>query len=290
MKNLIIAGRVLLGAWMLINGANHFLSLYPEPVGHEALAAQLMASLIHSRLLDVVMVIQVVTGALILAGLLVPLALCVLMPTLVCAVYWSVILEHRPLGALLALVALALNGLLMLAYLDDYRGVLQRRAFTLGESAQTGMNYETLFAYPGGRTSRAGFIQGLVPLLAVAVFYYFLVRNRNGDWVLVTLLYPAMVLHARRLHDMGLTALLLLIPGAIDVAAIWLHLSGRSLAVQPAIALAAVIVSAAFIVWGLLGKGEARANRFGEQVPAHQSQDSGSLAGQADDPRIATRS
>ena len=38
------------------------------------------------------------------------------------------------MGALLALAALALNGLLMLAYIDYYRGVLQRRALTLGEA------------------------------------------------------------------------------------------------------------------------------------------------------------
>lgn len=289
MKALFIVGRVVLGGWMLINGANHFLLLYPEPLGHSALAVQLMAALIHSRLLDVVMVVQLVTGALILAGVFVPLALCVLMPVSVCEVFWSVILEHRPLGAVLAVAAFALNGLLMLGYLDYYRGALQSRALTFGEEGQGAPNYETLFAYPGGRTSRGGFIQGLVPLLAVAALYYFLVRNRNGDWVLVTLLFPAMVLHARRLHDLGLTASLLLIPGAIDAAAIWLHMSGRNPELQPAITLAAIVVSAAFIVWGLLGKGQARANRFGEQVGTHQSQGAGSLAGKADNPHVATR-
>lgn len=268
MRNLIVAGRVVLGAWMLINGANYFLSFYPEPLGHATLAVQLMAALIHSRLLDVAMVIQLVTGALILAGVLVPVALCVLMPISVCAVYWSVILEHRPLGAVLALAAFALNGLLMLAYLDYYRGPLRRHALTLGESEQTGMNYETLFAYPGGRASRSHFIQGLIPLVAVAALYFFLVRNRNGDWVLVTLLYPAMVLHARRLHDMGMTAALLAIPGALDALAIWMHMSGSNSQLRPTITLAAVVVSAGFIVWGLLGSGQTQPNRFGEPAAA----------------------
>ena len=135
MKSLILVARVIFGAWMLANGANHFfVSLYPEPVGHEPLAIQLMAALVHSRLLDVAMVIQLVTGALILVGVLVPVALCVVTPISVCAVYWSVVLEHQPLGALLALAALALNGLLMLTYIDYYKGVLQRRALTLGEA------------------------------------------------------------------------------------------------------------------------------------------------------------
>ena len=135
MKNLVLVGRLIFGAWMLANGANHFfVTLYPEPTGHEPLAVQLMAALVHSRLLDVAMAIQLVTGALILAGVFVPVALCVVMPISTCAVYWSVILEHQPLGAVLALAAFALNGLLMLAYVDYYKGVLQRRALTLGEA------------------------------------------------------------------------------------------------------------------------------------------------------------
>ncbi len=135
MKPLILAGRLAFGAWMLANGVNHFfVPLYPEPIGHEPLAVQLMAALIHSGLLNVVMTIELVTGALLLAGILVPVALCVVMPICVCAAYWSVILEREPLGAVLALAAFALNGLLMLAYVDYYKGVLQRHALTLGEA------------------------------------------------------------------------------------------------------------------------------------------------------------
>ncbi len=130
------------------------------------------------------------------------------------------------------------------------------------------MSYESLFANPSGRTPRSAFVGALITLLAVAALYFFMVRNRNGEWVLVTLLYPAAVLHARRLHDMGQTAWLLLIPGAIDVAAIWLHMGSVKLALQPTLAWAAVIVSAGFVVWGLVGKGQPQANRFGEPAAA----------------------
>ena len=51
-----------------------------------------------------------------------------------CAAFWAVILDHQPVGALLGLAALALNGLLMLAYIDYYKGVLQRRALAVGEA------------------------------------------------------------------------------------------------------------------------------------------------------------
>ena len=135
MKHLVLVARLAFGAWMLINGANHFfLHLYPEPSGHTPLAIQLMTALKDGWMLDVAMVIELVTGALILAGVLVPLALCVVMPISVCAAFWAVILEHQPLGALAALVAVGLNALLCLAYIDDYQGMLQRHALTLGEA------------------------------------------------------------------------------------------------------------------------------------------------------------
>ena len=65
------------------------------------------------------MLIQLVTGALILTGCIVPAALCVVMPVSTCALYWA-ILDHQPLGLLLALAAFGLNGLLMLGYLEYY--------------------------------------------------------------------------------------------------------------------------------------------------------------------------
>ena len=135
MKQIVLVARLIFGAWMLANGANHFfLSLWPEPIGHEPLAVQLMDAFVHSRLFDVAMVIELVTGALILTGFFVPVALCVVMPVSTCALYWSAILEHQPLGAVLALVAFALNGLLMLAYIDYYKGALQRHALMVGEA------------------------------------------------------------------------------------------------------------------------------------------------------------
>jgi hypothetical protein len=134
-RHLVLAARLIFGAWMLANGANHFfVSLWLEPAGHEPLAMQLMTALQHSRLLDVAMTIQLAAGALILVGAFTPVALCVVAPVNTCALYWALILEHQPLGALLALLAIGLNGLLMLAYIDYYRGVLQRYAPTLGEA------------------------------------------------------------------------------------------------------------------------------------------------------------
>lgn len=135
MKTFILVARVVFDAWMLASGLNHFvLSLWPEPTGTQPLAVELMTALNDSRLIDVTYAIQLVAGALILAGFAVPFALCAAMPVSVGAAFWAVILEHQPVAAALALAAVALNALLMLAYIDYYRGVLQRRALTYGEA------------------------------------------------------------------------------------------------------------------------------------------------------------
>jgi uncharacterized membrane protein YphA (DoxX/SURF4 family) len=136
MKHLPLIARVVLGAWMLANGVNHFLGtpLYPEAVGHEPLAIQLMAAFQHSKMFDVAMTIELVCGALILVGAIVPVALTVLMPVSVCAAYWAVVLDHHPAEAALALVAVALNAFLCLAYLDYYKDMLKRHALTVGEA------------------------------------------------------------------------------------------------------------------------------------------------------------
>ncbi len=124
MKPLVLAGRLVFGAWMLANGINHFFfPLWSNATGTEPLAIQLMSAFVHSGLFDIAMAIQLVTGALILAGFFVPAALCVLMPVSTCALFWSMMLDDEPLGAFLALAAFALNGLLMLAYVDYYKGV-----------------------------------------------------------------------------------------------------------------------------------------------------------------------
>jgi uncharacterized membrane protein YhaH (DUF805 family) len=271
MKQLVLAGRVIFGAWMLANGVNHFfLSLWPMPTGHEPLAIQLMSAFVNSRLIDVAMAIQLVGGALILTGVLIPVALCVVAPVLTCAVYWTLILDHQPLNAVLALAALALNGLLMLAYIDYYRGALQRHAFPFGEAPGGRLLFDVLFVNPNGRTSRSQFVPALLTLVAVVAFYQYFVTGRTAQWCVAVLLFPAIILFARRLHDMGFTAWLLLVPGGLMVAAfgIWLKLASFGAQVDAVLPLIALAVTVAFAIWGCIGKSQAEANKFGAPVPA----------------------
>lgn len=269
MKQLLLGGRLLFGAWMLINGANHFFfSFWATPTGHEPLAIELMGAFVHSHLLDVSMLLELVAGALLLTGFFVPVALCVLMPVSTCALFWS-ILDLQPLEVVLALAAFALNGLLMLAYLDYYRGVLQRSALTLGESGRD-MIWDSLFVSARGRTSRGQFIAALLPLAFIVWSYARSGPNSYAPWNLVILLYPAVVLHARRLHDMGHHGWLLLAPAVLTVAAlaIWAHRLDLGAQLNFAVPLTALAVFVGFALWGCLGKGQAEANSFGPPVAA----------------------
>ncbi len=271
MKALILIARLIFGAWMLASGINHFFyPLWTLSPGHEPLAIQLMAALSHSGLLGVAMAIQLVTGALILTGLFVPVALCVVMPISTCALFWSVILDHQPLGSVLAVAAFALNGLLMLAYIDYYRAALQRHALTVGEFSAERKSFDFLYVNPNGRTARGAFVAALVTLLIVAGFYAFVVRGLTAHWCLLMLVFPGIVLHARRLHDMGHSAWLVLIPGVLTLAAFagWLRLFTFGAALNTALPLAALVVAAGFALWGCLGSGQAEANRFGTPAAA----------------------
>jgi uncharacterized membrane protein YhaH (DUF805 family)/uncharacterized membrane protein YphA (DoxX/SURF4 family) len=269
MQQLVLVGRIVFGAWMVMSGANYlFLSLWSVPMGHEPLSMELMGAFVHSGLLTVAMLIQLVTGALLLAGVFTPAALCVVMPTSACALYWA-LLEHQPVPLLLALLAFALNGLLMLAYLDYYKGALQRSALTLGESGQA-TTWDTLFVHSKGRTSREHFIPALIPLAIVVWWYAQASPNVYPQWSLLVLLFPAIVLLARRLHDMGHSGWLLVVPAVLTVVAmaIWDHRLDLGAQLNFAVPLAALIIWVGFTLWGCIGKGRAEANVFGPPAMA----------------------
>lgn len=116
------------------------------------------------------------------------------------------------------------------------------------------MIYEHLYVYPNGRTSRGHFVPALITLLAVFAFYAFLVTGRTAQWCMVVLLFPAIILHARRLHDMGHSAWLLIVPAALLLLAfaVRLDLVALDAQIEAAVPLIALAVAAGFAVWGSL--------------------------------------
>jgi uncharacterized membrane protein YhaH (DUF805 family) len=127
------------------------------------------------------------------------------------------------------------------------------------------VTFESLFVNPNGRTSRGQFVVALAVLLAVVAFYALLVTGRTAQWCLLVLLFPAFILHARRMHDLGHSAWLLLAPAVLMVAAfaIWLRIVNLTPSLEAILPLTALAASAGFALWGCLARGQAEANRFG---------------------------
>jgi uncharacterized membrane protein YhaH (DUF805 family) len=251
-RQLVMAGRIVLGVWLVLYAANIlFLSLWPAPVGTEPLAQQLMTSLINSRLLHVALAMQLLAGILLIAGILVPLALCVQMSISTCALFWALILEHQPLGAILTLAAFALNGLLMLAYLPCYRDILQRHTLAAGETTRS-TSYDGLLVDPAGRTSKTHFLPAVVVVLAAIAFYAFVVSGRTAEFCMLVLLYPLFTILTRRLRDMGQSPWLVLVPVVLMLVTFAAMLGYVSLgdAIDSALTWIALAVTAAFILWG----------------------------------------
>lgn len=195
------AARLIFGIWMLLFGLSHFVADFlPAPAGTTPMAIQLMDALVLSRLLDVAMAIQLAAGLLVLLGLFMPLALAVVLPVNLCALYWALVLERDPLWALLAAVALCLGGLLMLAHMHCYRAMLARRPLAIGEGKGAGMRYESFYANPAGRTPPAMFAMALLPLAVAGAFYHFLVPGVLAYHCLLMLLVPLAILVLRLLQ------------------------------------------------------------------------------------------
>ena len=190
--------RLLLGAVMVATALDYFLPalvpLVQQPEWNDPMAARVMTAFDRSGLLAVAKFIHLVAGALLLTNRAAPFALAALMPVNVCGLYISLFLEGEPLIAVLAVLTVGLNGLLMLAYLPYYRGVLEGGQLADGERTEAGANYESLFANPFANAPSKAYPGGALVLAAALAFYWFVVPFSNGTTGLVTLAVPALLL------------------------------------------------------------------------------------------------
>lgn len=116
------------------------------------------------------------------------------------------------------------------------------------------MNYDALYVNPNGTTSRAHYIPAMITVLAAIGFYAWLVPSLLAIFVIFTLLYPAFVLLARRVRDMGYPVWLVLAPLALMLATFWNQFGYLALGNSTGSILkwAAYAVFAAFILWGCI--------------------------------------
>ena len=54
--------RLLFAAWMIPAGLNHFVPLFPQPMGTQPLSNELVVALIDSHLFDLVKAVELVVG------------------------------------------------------------------------------------------------------------------------------------------------------------------------------------------------------------------------------------
>lgn len=190
--------RWLLGVLLLIGALNHFLGqALPVPMATTPLAAQLLDALYLSRLIDVAMAIQLVAGAAMLANLFVPLALAAVMPVNICALFWALVLEQSAGWSLAAGLLVTLGALLMFALLPAYRTMLAAYPLAAGEAREEGQRYERVYIWLTGKMPPTAFALALLPVLAAAAFFHFLLPESLAYHCLLVLLCPLMVLLLR---------------------------------------------------------------------------------------------
>ena len=190
--------RLLLGAVLVVTAIQYFLPpllpFLPAAQWDDPMALRLMTAFDKSGLLAVAKFIHLVAGLLLLSNRAVPFALAAIMPVNLCGLFISLVIEREPLIAALALLTVALNALLMLAYLPSYRGVLEGGQLADGEGPEDGRNYHSLFVNPFGNAPPAVYPGAALVLAAALAFYWWVVPGLNSMTGLVTLAVPALLL------------------------------------------------------------------------------------------------
>ena len=126
MKYIPTVTRVLLGLVFFVFGLNFFLHFIPQPPPPPAAAAFAGALFASGYFFVMLKVIEVASGALLLANRFVPLVLTILAPIVVNIVAFHLFLE--PSGLPVAVVVLALEIANAWFYRDAFRSVVVARA------------------------------------------------------------------------------------------------------------------------------------------------------------------
>ena len=129
MKYAVWFARLVFAAWMIPAGLNHFVRLFPQPMGSQPLSHELIVALIDSHLFDIVKAVELIAGVCVLLGFYTPLALIICMPVSFCVFFWDAPLEGwGSRAAIFGYSALLFNVLLCLAYSRNYRSMFALRS------------------------------------------------------------------------------------------------------------------------------------------------------------------
>ena len=129
MKYAVWFVRLLFAAWMIPAGLNHFIPLFPQPLGNEPLSSELFLALFDSHLFDLVKAVELIAGLSVLTGVYMPLGLVLCMPVSFCVWYWDTPLQGwGSRSSIYGWAVILSNVFLCLAYLPSYRSLFALRA------------------------------------------------------------------------------------------------------------------------------------------------------------------
>lgn len=127
MRTVTTAARLLLGLAFFVFGLNGFLNFMPQPkTPMPAGAMTYMTAFMSTYLMKLVAGTQLVSGALLLSGFFVPLALVLLAPVIVNIILFHVTLMPATIGP--GIVVLVLELYLAWEYRESFRPLLTARA------------------------------------------------------------------------------------------------------------------------------------------------------------------
>lgn len=129
MKYAVWFVRLLFAAWMIPAGLNHFIPLFPQPLGNEPLSKELFLALFDSHLFDLVKAVELIAGLSVLIGFYLPLGLVLCMPVSFCVWYWDTPLQGwGSRSSIYGWAVLLSNVFLCLAYVRSYSAMFALQA------------------------------------------------------------------------------------------------------------------------------------------------------------------
>ncbi len=136
--------RLYLGAWMVINGLNHWLPIFPQPYGGTEMSQLFITSLADTGLFGIAKAIEVIGGFLLIFNLFTPLALAILLPVSAMVYFNATYLTGRWFtvwtdnGIYMGTVCLYFNLILMIPYFRYYVPMLSMRS-SVGSFSDLGL-------------------------------------------------------------------------------------------------------------------------------------------------------
>lgn len=121
--------RLIFAAWMIPAGLNHFVPIFPQPMGSQTLSMDLIVGLLDSHLFDLVKGVELIAGIGVLFGIFTPLSLLICLPVSFGVFYWDAPLEGWTSGAArFGIATLFCNSVLCLAYYKSYQSIFTLKA------------------------------------------------------------------------------------------------------------------------------------------------------------------